>query len=1237
MNQFSRIVLITNTDGYFATAKKALQRLQEEKLVQQEAEIYLAGENSIWDGFWEHICSQAQMVYIEWMGITLEIPYLQGALEYLRQRDIPYKLKAGEEAAGNASHGFEASDHATLARYGVYGGVGNFKNMWLWLLNRFTGTQYEVEAPQEMLWNGIYHPRAKKIYTSLKEYQRDFCNPDYPYIGLSFYRNEWLADTLEYQKAFIEECERQHINCIAVLSHGVKNPEMGAPGLEVAFKNYFYQDGKPIIDALVNTIKFSFTASGSLEIEALKELNVPLLQAYTMMRPIEEWEENIQGLSAVEVSISVTMPEFDGAIHGVPIAGKYRDRDNIIYYVPMLERIERLVRKAKKWSVLKHKPNREKKVAIVFHNYPPTNSNIGTALGMDSPESIRRLLALLQSEGYGVDWIPSDSKTFMEELIACATNDRRFLTDEQVANALGKVDLPSYRKLFERLPQAVQARMIEAWGEPLGEVFNYDDQLLIPGMQNGNIIITVQPPRGFGEDSGKIYHDPVAPPTHHYLAFYYWLREIWQADVVMHIGTHGSVEWLPGKASGLSEGCYPDICLDDLPNLYYYIVTVIGEGIQAKRRSAACLIDYLTPPMSTSGLYDALAELEALIDEYLDFKDKEEDKLESVQTLIREKVVECKLDQELKEDGDFEEYIGKLHNYLTDLKNLQIRVGLHILAQPPVEEELVEYLFALTRLENGKVPSLTKTLAESYGYDYYELLEDSAKRADKVGMSYGRLADKIREQSLEINRFLLAQEFSPRAVSQVLNLQNYKSWPEALQEKLLTTCNYVCTTLAPNLAATVEEFTNTMRGLRAEFIEPSVAGAPTNGRADVLPTGRNFYGVDPRTLPTKAAWQVGKDRADGVINAYIRDEGQYPETIGMAMFSDMRTHGANFATFMYLLGVRPIWQAGSGRVLGVEAIPLEELKRPRIDCTARITGMMRDSMPCVVTLLDQAVRFAAELEESEEENFIKKHVREDREYLEAQGLDTLEAAKQATFRIFGCPPGGYGAGVAYLLNEKNWEKLDDLSEVYVRWGAHVYGENETGAYKPQLFKRRLSRIDATVMGVDNREIHMFSSDDFNSYHGGLIAGVRTYSGKMPRTYCADSTDTQHVVVRTMDQEAKRIFRGELTNPKYIKGMMEHGYKGAADMGNNVAHCYQWDATSELMDDWMYEDLAQKYALDPEVRQWMKEVNPWALHRIAETLLEAEQRQMWQAKPETKEQLQELLLDMEGEMEERADG
>ncbi len=1226
----SDVVVITNTEGYYAMLKNALLSLETECLLPEECAAWMANDFA-WGPEWEPRMAGAKVVLIEWMGISLEVPFLQSALAFLKKLGIPYKIHAGEEAAGNASEGFTPKDHVTVGKYGVYGGISNFKNMWLWLLNRYAGKHFQVEEPQPMAWNGIYHPKAKKLYRDLEEYRKDFCRPDWPCIGMIFYRNEWLAGNLAYQDAMIAEAERQHLNMIAVFSHGVKNPEMGAPGLEDAVTRYFQEDGKTIVDCVVNTIKFSFTSSGSLELPVLERLDVPLLQAYTLMRSTEEWKESIEGMTPVEVAISVTMPEFDGAIHGVPIAGKVRDKNNVISYEPIPERVQLMIQKAKKWSILRRKPNEEKRVAIVFHNYPPTNSNIGTALGMDSPESIRRLLAKMKQEGYRVDRIPTDSESFMKEITSCATNDRRFMTEEMIEKAEGKLSKEAYRDFFKTLPTSVQQRMTDAWGEAPGDVFFYDTDLLIPGMRNGNIFITVQPPRGFGEDSGKIYHDPVAPPTHHYLAFYHWLRDVYQADVLIHVGTHGSVEWLPGKAAGLSDADYSAICLSDMPNLYHYVITVIGEGIQAKRRSAACLIDYLTPPISTGGLYDELAELESLLDEYLDFKDNEKDQLEDVMNLIRQKAAACHM-EDVKEEGDFGAYVTALHNQLTDIKNMQIRVGLHILGEGPEGKERKEYLFALTRLQNGTVPSLCQTLAGHYEADYNDLLENSTRYIEKAHQRASRLADAIHEQCFAIFDALEGLHFDASQVETILSLFDFPQWSAEEKEKIVAVCRYICEELVPHLVQTEEEISHTMHGLSAGFILPSAAGAPTNGRADVLPTGRNFYGVDPQTIPTKTAWEVGKKRADGVIQQYIADEGQYPETIGMVMFSDMRTHGVVFAQFMYLLGIRPIWQAGSGRVIGIEPIPLAELKRPRIDALARITGMMRDSMPCVVTWLDKAVKMAAGLDESDEVNFVKKHVAADAADLEKEGVKEEEAFVQAMHRIFGCPPGGYGAGVAYLLEEKNWEKLEDLSDVYVRWGAHVYGEGQSGTFMPNLFKKRLSQVDATVMGIDNREINLLSSDDFNSYHGGLIAGVRTCSGKMPRTYCADSTDESHVVIRTIAAEVKRVFRGEVMNPKFIEGMKAHGYKGAADMGNYVAHCYQWDATTEVMEDWMYDDLAKKYALDPEIRKWMERVNPWALDRIASVLLEAEQRGMWKPSGNLKQELQDLLLEIEGEME-----
>lgn len=437
---------------------------------------------------------------------------------------------------------------------------------------------------------------------------------------------------------------------------------------------------------------------------------------------------------------------------------------------------------------------------------------------------------------------------------------------------------------------------------------------------------------------------------------------------------------------------------------------------------------------------------------------------------------------------------------------------------------------------------------------------------------------------------------------------------------------------------TVWEEENLLRALNGEYVLPGQSGAPTSGGADLLPTGRNFYGVDPRTLPTPAAWEVGRNLADQLIASYIAAEKCYPENVGIVLWSgaNMRSHGQCIAEFLYLLGVRPVWQSGSLRVLGTEVIHLAELKRPRIDVTARISGLFRDAMPSVINLLDKAVLMVGALEEPPEQNYVRKHLLADSEELITTGLAKEEAWRQAAFRIFGDELGVYGAGVANLLEAKNWETIDDIADVFVRWGGHAYGGKTKGKFLPELFRKRMGSLDVTVKNEDNHETNMLSSDDYNAYHGGMIAAVRSIRGKAPHSYCGDSTDRTQVKVVSLQEQTKRLFRSEAVNPKFIQGMMEHGYKGASDLANYVAHSFQWDATSAVMEDWMYEKFAEKYAFDPKVQDWMKEVNPWALSRIAQVLLEAEQRGLWQAKEETKKELQRIYLAIEGELEERSD-
>ncbi len=502
------------------------------------------------------------------------------------------------------------------------------------------------------------------------------------------------------------------------------------------------------------------------------------------------------------------------------------------------------------------------------------------------------------------------------------------------------------------------------------------------------------------------------------------------------------------------------------------------------------------------------------------------------------------------------------------------------------------------------------------------------------------LIDRIGEQCRELIRKLAEDGFAAAAWQEAQQLPWIRQAPEELRGKLEQACMYICTEVYPNLQLTTQELENMLRAFEGQYVEPGPSGAPSSGGAALLPTGRNFYGVDPRTLPTPAAWETGVTLAEQAIERFIAEEGHYPENIGIVIWAgaNMRSHGQCIAEFLYLLGLRPSYQKGSLQVKGLEVIPLAELGRPRIDVTARISGLFRDAMPSVMELLDQAVLLAAGLEEDPAMNFVRKHVQNDSEELaKEEGLSQEEAWRQAAYRIFGDQAGTYGAGVANLLEAKNWESIDDIADVYVRWGAHAYGGKAQGKFLPQQFRRRMGSLDITIKNEDNHEVSMLGSDDYNAYHGGMIAAVRSIKGSAPRSYCGDSTDRTRVTLHSVQEETKRLFRSESINPKFIEGMMKHGYKGAADMANMVAHSYQWDATSAVMEDWMYEKYAEKYAFAPKVQAWLRDVNAWALQRMTEVLLEDAQRGLWHALPTTKEQLQQLYLEMEGELEERADG
>ncbi len=1139
-----------------------------------------------------------------------------------------------------------------VSQYLDYGGRKNFYSLILYLANYFIGSNYEFSEPARPIWEGIYHPDFDHVPT-LKEYLQSKCVAGRPTVGLWFYQSLWQAGNTLFIDRLIEEIERQGANVIPVFLHAAKDVERGTKGAEWVVENLFMKDGRPIIDVLISTLMFSLsikpwegsdTGEGQEVARSeewfIKRLNVPVLKAIVTYNTLAEWNESLQGCSPMDISMGIAMPEFDGMLITVPVAARERtDIDpltgaRVIRFEPLPERTNKIVRLSLNWAKLRHIPNSQKKVAIIFHNYPPRDDRIGTAFGLDSPVSVLNIMKAMDDAGYTIERMPENGQALIEDVKSRLTLDRRWRSPEELAKrAIDSVTEGDYKDWFEQLPVAVQEKMTSAWGEAPGKLFVHKKNLIIPGVINGNIFIGLQPPRGFLEDPAAIYHSPDHPIPHHYYAYYRWIRDVFRADLVMHIGKHGSLEWLPGKSVGLSDSCFPDIAISDLPNIYPYIINNPGEGTQAKRRSYCCIIDHLVPVMHNADAYDEMAELEVMLADYYQAASEDPSKLPTQKKMIWEKVCEAKLDHDLEVEeeeafSDFDKFLEKLHEYLHEMADTQIRDGLHILGEPPEGPCLDEFLVALTRLANGQVPSLRQSLAEAMGYDYDYLLDNRGKIVSG-SKTCGQVIDDLNSLALRLVSGLHEQGFAvgtiPELVEEILGKRNPKI------EKVL---DYISTTLAPSINATVDELTGVLCASDGGFVSPGPSGAPTRGMADILPTGRNFYSVDPQAIPSQAAWKVGVAQADALLERYLEDEGCYPESLGMVIWGSptMRTKGDDIAEVLCLMGVRPVWEERSGRVTGIELIPIEELQRPRIDVMLRISGFFRDAFPNIVHLVDRAVELVAEQKEPPEQNFLAKHVSADISEKTAAGIDLEQAKTLACYRIFGCRPGAYGAGVSDAIDSKNWKDEKDLAEIYVKWGGYAYGRKNFGATVPDEFRRRLSRLDLTVKNEDTREYDMLDGDDFYSYHGGMIAAVKALKGELPRSYCGDSSDPDRVKTRSTVEETKHIFRARILNPKWIESMKRHGYKGAGDISRMVDIAFGWDATAEVLEDWMYEELANKYALDKDMQEWLKKVNPHALQNIAERLLEAVERGMWQATEEMKEELRDVYLDIEGWIE-----
>ncbi len=1145
-------------------------------------------------------------------------------------------------AAKEYDHDFGTDRWDTLNRYLMHGGRMNFCNLFSYLHTLLFQDKVSCNPPESLPQEGIYHPDFQKI-PDLKEYLKQKIDPKKITVGIWFYQSYWLNDNLIYINAIIREIERCGANVICVFHLRYKDAERGNLGADYVVEQFFMENGKSVIDVLISPMMFSLTLSAPEYKDLLPRLNVPFIQAITTMNSYAEWKESLQGVSTMDVSYSVAQPEFDGALITVPVATREEEEIDSITgaliskNMPVPDRVEKMVSLSLNWARLRKIENQDKRIAIIFHHYPPRNDRIGCAAGLDSFESVKLLLDRMQKEGYQVDRIYETGDELAKDLLDKMTCDQRWLTPERMAQrAEAHAGEELFKPWHEALPRSIREKMTADWGEIPGDLFVHEEKMHFAGLINGNLFITIQPPRGYFENIDKIYHDMYLSTPHHYLAQYRWIKDVFKADAVMHVGKHGSLEWLPGKALGLSDECYPDLAIMDLPNIYPYIINDPSEGTQAKRRSYCCIIDHLTPVFTNADLYEDLAKVENVLKEYTDAKIEDPGKLPILRSMIWEAVCQAELDKDLEMDekeafADFDLFLEKLHTYLADLGDTMINDGLHIMGKAPENDRLVEFLVQLTRLPNGVTPSLRESILNALGFDYDELLVNKGKTLPHFkGKTGGQIIQSAHESGLSMVKELEKNSFDTSFIDTIV-----ESCLDCGNISVAAALAYISEVLTPNIRLVTEEIDSSLVGFNGGFVKPGPSGAPTRGQANILPTGKNFYSVDPNKIPTQGAWDVGKRLGDALIERCLKETGKYPESIGIIVWggSTMRSKGDDIAEIYYLMGVKPVWARGSGNVTGLEVIPLSELGRPRLDVTPRISGFFRDSFPNLVERIDEAARMVAMLKEPPKSNILRRNVLLDMESYIKEGMTEKEAMREATFRVFGCPPGTYGAGVSELVESKNWKTQEDLGNNYIRYTAHAYGKGSYGKQKPATFRKLLSRMDVTVKNEDSREYDMLSCTDYYNYYGGLIVAAKTVRGELPFALVGDSADPKRVKMRTTFEEAKHVLRSRLVNPKWLDGMKRHGYKGAGDISHMMDVVLGWDATAEVIDDWMYKKIAEKYALDPEMQKWMKEVNPYALQNILDKLLEAISRGMWDTDKEMENELREAYLEMEGEIEE----
>jgi cobaltochelatase CobN len=1154
--------------------------------------------------------SHARLIVLRLLGGASYWPYGLDQIEMLaRENDIalavlPGDAKPDDDLIARSTVGEQRA--RTLWAYLIEGGPENLGNF-LRACAHVIGEDDEPSTARPLLKAGLYWPALPS--SSLEDLKVHWAE-DASVAALIFYRALIEGANTAPVDAMIAALRERGLNPLPIFVSSLKDEVSAA-----TVRQLFAQTAPPVV---LNGTGFAVAAFDGEGAESpFTQTDCPVLQIVFSGSSRGNWSEGTQGLTARDLAMNVVLPELDGRILSRAVSFKSdakrheATQANIVSYEPELDRIHFVADLAANWVRLKETPPQQRKIAIILANYPNRDGRIGNGVGYDTPASTVNLLQALRDEGYGVDGFPEDGTALVHELLDGPTN----ANGEFRAPSPVQFPLKEYKAHFAKLPGTVRREAEDRWGAPEDDPFVREGAFRLGIRLYGNVAVAIQPARGYNIDPQETYHDPALVPPHGYLAFYMWLREEWGAAAVLHNGKHGNLEWLPGKALALSSGCYPEAALGPLPNIYPFIVNDPGEGAQAKRRTSAVIVDHLTPPLTRAETYGPLKDLEALIDEYylasgLDPRRRELLK-KNILDLVRSNGLEA--DAGLKGSDDTDAALQKLDTYICELKEAQIRDGLHILGEAPQGRLETDLLVALARVPRGigniGDASLIRALAADLGFDEFDPLD-----CDMGAPWNGATPDAMKRLSGDPWR--TNGDTVERLERLAAALVSDEAERDPAWHCARAVLNEIESKVRPSLRqSATNEIASCLKGLSGRFVEPGPSGAPTRGRLDVLPTGRNFYSVDNRALPTPAAWSLGEKSAARLVERHLQDHGRWPRAIGLTAWgtSNMRTGGDDIAQALALIGAKPVWDPSSWRVTGYEILPVAKLGRPRVDVTLRISGFFRDAFPAQIELFDSAIRAVGALDEEPADNPIAARMNEDAAEAQTQGLDEAQAHRVAGLRVFGSKPGAYGAGLQALIDEKLWDRHGDLADSYIGWGGYAYGKGVEGEARHDTFTLRLKHIEAVIQNQDNREHDLLDSDDYYQFEGGLTAAVEQASGARPIVYHNDHSRAERPVIRTLEEEIGRVVRSRVVNPKWISGVMRHGYKGAFEIAATVDYMFAFAATTGAVKDHHFDLAYEAFIADDDVRDFMADNNAPGLKETAERFEEALERGLWTPK------------------------